>query len=59
MRRILHILTEADGRLADAVIDAQKAETGIQVNVRDITQGDIDYDELLEAIFEADSVQVW
>ena len=59
MRHILHILTETDRGLASSVIDSQKAETGIQVEAVDMASGDVDYDQLLDQIFAADSVQVW
>jgi len=59
MRQILHILTEANRDLASSVIDSQKAETGVQVEVVDMASGDVDYDQLLDQIFAADSVQVW
>ena len=59
MRHILHILTETDRGLASSVIDSQKAETGIQVEAVDMASGDVNYDQLLDQIFAADSVQVW
>lgn len=59
MRRILHILTERDRELAGCIIEAQKAETGVQLVIRDIAQGEVDYGELLDQVFEADSVEVW
>ena len=59
MRHILHILTQTERDLAGLVIDAQKTETGVQVSAVDMTSGDVNYDDLLEQIFAADSVQVW
>jgi len=59
MRQILNILTETNRDLASSVIDSQKAETGVQVEVVDMASGDVDYDQLLDQIFAADSVQVW
>lgn len=59
MRQILNILTQTNRDLASSVIDSQKAETGVQVEVVDMASGEVDYDQLLDQIFAADSVQVW
>jgi hypothetical protein len=45
--------------LAASVIDNQKTETGVRLTVIDIANAEVDYDTLLEQIFEADSVEVW
>jgi hypothetical protein len=58
MRSILHIVTQPNPDLV-GIIDAQKAETEVQVQVADLAVSDVDYDQLLEQIFAADSVQVW
>lgn len=59
MRQILHILTQSDDPLAAEMIARQRAITEHQVQVVDLTVTVPDYGQLLEAIFKADSVQVW
>ena len=59
MRQILNILTEANRDLVSSVIDSQKAQKDVQVAVVDLASGDVDYDQLLDQIFAADSVEVW
>jgi hypothetical protein len=58
MRSILHIVTQPNPDLV-GIIDAQKAETGVEVQVVDLAVSDVNFDQLLEQIFAADSVQVW
>lgn len=57
MSRVLHIITRPNDPLATEVIARQKAER--TVDVIDLTKPEPNYDQLLEAIFKADSVQVW
>ena len=58
MTRTLHILTKPEDSLARTMISFEKApETTVETI--DLTQGGADYQRLLEAIFAADSVQVW
>ena len=59
MRTTLHILTSLDDTLARGVIDAQKQNPDSQVSLIDLTRSTPDYKKLLEAIFEAESIQVW
>jgi hypothetical protein len=59
MRTILHILTRPDDLLSQTVIAGQTSESGVQIEVADLTRGEPDYAALLLQIFSADSVQVW
>lgn len=59
MRRVLLILTQSMDPLNDVVTSAEQALTGHQVEVMDLTVENPDYSRLLNAIFEAESVQVW
>jgi hypothetical protein len=59
MRHILHILTDANRDTAAAVIEAQKADKDVELELLDLAAATPNYDALLEKIFSADSVQVW
>ena len=59
MRTILHILTKPDDELAAKVIARQKTQSENQVEVVDLTVATPDYRELLQKIYQADSVQTW
>ena len=69
MRRILHIITGPPNSLGAQIIRVQKENTESDVVVmepgikgtQDNPGGSEDpvYDELLEEIFKADSIQVW
>lgn len=59
MRAILHIVTRPDDALAAEVIAQQKQEIELAVRTVDLTKSQPDYDQLLDQIFNADSVQVW
>ncbi len=59
MRTLLHILTKSDDPLAVELISRQKMQAVGNVQVIDLTQPEPNYEVLLEAIFEADSIQVW
>jgi hypothetical protein len=59
MRHILHILTDANCAVAAAIIEAQKADRDVELEVLDLTPATPNYDALLEKIFSAESVQVW
>jgi hypothetical protein len=59
MRTLLHLLTHADNSLATEMINRQSAEGAAKIVVLDLTKPELDYKQLLERIFEADSVQVW
>lgn len=59
MKKILHVLTRREDQLAEAVISADRG-AGVQIEVIKLEAGEkTDYARLLEAIFEADSVQSW
>lgn len=58
MRRILCIVTPPGDPLTDRVISAQQAEPDCTVEVYHLGASP-DYEKLLDAIFAADSVQVW
>lgn len=59
MRKILHLLTRAERTLPDGVIATQKQNPQFQIEVIDFNQAEPDYRQLLEKIFEADSIEVW
>lgn len=59
MRHILHIVTDANRETATAIIEAQKGDKEVELEVIDLTAATANYDALLEQIFSADSVQVW
>jgi len=60
MRRILHILTRPDDRLAEKLIELQ-ANAGHETRVIDLSIAgpDTDYTVVLEEIFQSDSIQTW
>ncbi|HEY1169800.1 MAG TPA: hypothetical protein VGH19_00395 [Verrucomicrobiae bacterium] len=58
MKKILQVITREDDMLADDVADANLAADD-RVRVVRLSPGRTDYEELLEAVFEADSVQSW
>jgi hypothetical protein len=62
MIRVLHLKVSAPNQ--DACSDLASASIqaipfGTSVEVIDLSQGQIDYDDLLDKIFSSDSVQVW
>jgi hypothetical protein len=59
MRAVLHILTRPEDTLARDIIAWQRAQPEYAVQVVDLTEGEPDYDKLLDSILGADSVQVW
>jgi hypothetical protein len=59
MRKVLHILTKTDDELSRTVISLQQDVAEIELNLIDLTVPEPDYDSLLEAIFDADSIEVW
>jgi hypothetical protein len=59
MRAILHILTGPEEELARELIERQRALPDTKVEIVVLTDGTPNYDELVEHIFSADSVQVW
>ncbi|MGV3754564.1 MAG: hypothetical protein ACO1QS_04220 [Verrucomicrobiota bacterium] len=58
MKKVLHVLTREDDELAEAIVAADR-EAGEGVEVVQLTATKVDYQQLLEGIFAADSVQSW
>jgi len=59
MRNVLLILTRSLEPLNDVVVAAEQALPDVRVQVMDLTAETPDYAALLDAVFKADSVQVW
>ena len=59
MRTVLHILSWPENELAREVVAKQQALAGVKIEVADLTATDVNYDDLIEKIFSADSVEVW
>jgi hypothetical protein len=59
MRHVLLILTQSLDPLNDIVTATERTLPDTEVRVADLTTETPDYRGLLEAVFEADSVQVW
>jgi hypothetical protein len=53
MKAVLQLLTSAETKLAKELTEQ------MDVEVVDLTRKDVDYREVLEKVFSADSVQVW
>lgn len=51
-------MTSSEDPLTDMVVSAQQAQPDCSVQVFNLDEA-TDYEKLLDAIFEADSVQVW
>jgi hypothetical protein len=58
MKQVLHVLTREDDKLAEAIVAADR-DAGVRVEVVRLEVATADYQQLLEAIFVADSVQSW
>jgi hypothetical protein len=58
-RRLLHLVTRDGDPLVQTICAEQEKLPGIAVQVISLTGAKVDYDEILTAIFEADSIQVW
>jgi hypothetical protein len=58
MRKVLCILTSKGDDLSNAVVSAEKGLSDCAVATFDLAVPKPDYEELLEAIASADSVQV-
>lgn len=58
MRKILQVITQESDELAEAIA-AVNRETDAGVTVMRLSPDEPDYQELLEAVFAADSVQSW
>ena len=59
MRQILIIITRKDDPLTAEMLRLQSRQPDCAVEVADLTVPEVDYEALLEQIFNADSVQVW
>jgi hypothetical protein len=59
MSQILHILTTSDDALAQQIISAQQRQAEQTVKIADLMAAAPDYHALLQAIFAADSIEVW
>lgn len=55
--RLLHIMTDGPAELAAQIIEAQSADN--QVEVIDLSQDDISYEAVIDAIFSCDKVISW
>jgi hypothetical protein len=59
VKTVLHILTKPDDTLASIIVGHQAGLEDIRVEVADLTRPDADYEQLVERVFAADSIQVW
>lgn len=59
MRHILLVLTQSLDPLNDIVTATERTLPDTDVRIVDLTVESPDYRQLLEAVFAADSVQVW
>jgi hypothetical protein len=55
MKTILQLLTGSNVALAKKIPD----DAELDVQTVDLTRKDVDYREVLEKVFAADSIQVW
>jgi hypothetical protein len=55
--KLLHILADGHKELADRIAEAQSGEH--EVEVIDLSQGEISYDNVVDAIFSCDRVVLW
>jgi hypothetical protein len=58
-RRIVHVLTGSDESTARELIARQHQQSDGEVTIIDWSDRDPDWDVLLEAVFQADSITVW
>ncbi len=59
MRQVLLVLTQSLDPLNDVVTATERTLPDAAITVADLTLDTPDYPGLVEAIFAADSVQVW
>ncbi len=65
MRKILHLIPDPDDCLASEIIEEQRhlkddTASGVsEIVVFELYRSDVNYYELVDQIFEADSIQVW
>lgn len=55
--KLLHIMTDGPAELPQRIVTAQEADN--EVAVIDLTQPDISYDAVVDAIFDCDKVVSW
>ena len=55
--KLLHILTDGPGGLPDRVAEAQSGEH--EVEIIDLSQAEVSYDAVIDAIFSCDKVISW
>ena len=55
--KILHILNDGPDELSGKVMDAQSESN--EITVVDLTEGNISYESLVDAIFSCDRVISW
>jgi hypothetical protein len=58
MRRVLCLITTSADPLSETIISAQQTQPDCAVETFQLDSA-TDYEKLLDAIFAADSVQVW
>jgi hypothetical protein len=59
MRHLLHIVTKPNDVIADLMLKNEQSLPNAKVDVVDLTKKNPAYNELVEKIFTADSIQVW
>lgn len=59
MRQLLHIVTKPNDDLASSMVESERSLPNTKVEVVDLTKPDPDYNQLVQKIFTADSIQVW
>ena len=59
MRKVLHILTRETDADANEVVLRQRAMPDCELETVKLEDGQLDYSNLLQKIFTADSVAVW
>jgi hypothetical protein len=59
MKTALHVLVRPDDPTARAVLEAQRQDPELKVEVVDLAAAQPDYAALVEALFRADSIAVW
>ncbi|HVR36721.1 MAG TPA: hypothetical protein VMS21_12810 [Methylomirabilota bacterium] len=59
MRRVLAILTRPEEGLTATLLHEMRAIRDIRLEMMDLNVEQPDYDRLLDAVFESDSIHVW
>ena len=58
MRRVLHIICDAEQTLPEELLTRQRAQADLDVHVFRFDEAEPNYRKLLQEIFEADSIEV-